>query len=174
MSNRKLQLVGFIGLLLCSVSSHALKAGDPAPEFTQPYLLKDGELSLSEYQGKVVYVDFWASWCPPCRIAMPLINELRTELVDKGEAFEVIGVNVDQEVEDGKKFLDKYPVSFPTVSDIEGKLPEQYQVKGMPSSFLIDQKGAIYKVHTGFRKSDFEKIKAEILEILEKQRAETK
>ena len=114
----------------------------------------------------MVLVDFWASWCGPCRQSLPLLNELRDEL--GSEYFEVIAINLDQNPEDGKRFLQKYPVNYPVLTDTTGSTPQKYQLSGMPTSYLIDQNGEIQGVHEGFRSSDIDKIRKAV-QILMKQ-----
>lgn len=150
--------------LLFSTSTLATSAGDTAPQFTLPQLTKKGQLSLSQYRGKVVYVDFWASWCGPCRKSLPLLNEMRNEL--KGQPFEVLAINLDEEIKDARGFLKQFPVSYPTLHDSEGTIAESYELKGMPTSYLIDQKGNIHAVHTGFKPSDMSKIRQEVSALL--------
>jgi thiol-disulfide isomerase/thioredoxin len=162
--------------LLCSTalalaaSAHATETGEAAPDFTLPPLrTEDGSaaISLADFRGKVVYVDFWASWCPPCLVSIPLLNELRNEYVDAGKPFEVLAVNVDADPEDGKDFLLDEPVNYVVVSDPKGDTPRLYQVPGMPTSYLVDTKGQVRLVHTGFKKSDIEMIEAEVVKLLE-------
>lgn len=153
-------------LLTFSHLSLAISVGDKAPAFKLPQLTQKGQLSLSQYRGKVVYLDFWASWCGPCRKSLPLLNKMRKEL--KGKPFEVIAINLDEEVKDARGFLKEYPVSYPTLHDAAGKTPTQYNLRGMPTSYLIDKKGRIQAVHTGFKPSDMKKIRAEVKSLLQK------
>jgi len=129
----------------------------PAPECRALTLKAQQPLDLSDYRGKVVYMDFWASWCPPCRISFPLLNELHNEL--RAEGFEVVAINVDENREDLLRFLEQCPVDFTIAVDPEGKCPEAFDVVAMPSSYLIDRKGIIRHVHQGFRKEDIEAIR---------------
>lgn len=108
----------------------------------------DGQLDLSRYQGKVVYLDFWASWCVPCRKSFPWLNELAKKYPDD---LVVVGVNVDTTRADADRFLKKYPASFPLVFDPQGKLAAEYKLEGMPSSVLVDRKGKVAHRHVGFR-----------------------
>jgi len=135
----------------------AVESGLSAPECRAATLKEQQPLDLSDYRGKVVYVDFWASWCLPCRISLPLLNELYNEL--RAEGFEVVAINVDENREDLLHFLQQCPVDFTIAVDPEGKCPEAYEVVAMPSSYLIDRKGIIRHVHRGFRKEDIEAIR---------------
>jgi len=158
--------------LLAAVASPltaALEVGDKAPVFALPGLRpgKDGELvELADFKGKVVYVDFWASWCGPCVISAPLLNEMRNRLVQQGKPFEVVAINVDQDPEDGIDFLLDEPVEYLTVKDPKGMTPAGYEVKGMPTAFLLDSTGKIRLIHQGFKSSDIELIEAEVTKLL--------
>ena len=144
-------------LSLISSMSWADSSAQPAPAFSLPDIYSGERKALNEYKGKVVYLDFWASWCGPCRQSLPLLNELRNEL--GSEFFEVIAINLDKDPEDGKRFLQKYPVNYPVLTDTAGITPQAYQLTGMPTSYLIDKKGDIQGVHEGFRRSDIDKIR---------------
>ncbi|MFT6899336.1 MAG: thiol-disulfide isomerase/thioredoxin [Paraglaciecola sp.] len=129
-------------LLLTSLSSVA----SPAPDFTLPL---DGQaVQLSELKGHVVYVDFWASWCKPCRKSFPWMNQISQQYADQGLV--VVAVNLDADAELAARFLQKVPADFPITYDPQGELAEQYQIIGMPSSYFIDKKGEIRFTHKGF------------------------
>ena len=152
-----------VACLLASVpftapEAHAAK---PAPDFQLPVLNSDATQSLSQYRGMIVYVDFWASWCGPCRKSLPQLSKLRNELVDAGD-FVVLAINLDARTEDATKFLKEFPVSYPVLLDPKGKTPEAYGLVGMPTSYLVDQKGNIVSVHEGFRDGDIAKLRKEI------------
>ncbi len=157
-----------MAMALClSTSAFAVSAGDSAPNFKLPNL-KTGKLeSLKKYRGKVVYLDFWASWCGPCRQSLPLLNDLRKELKRKG--FEVVAVNLDEETADAKAFLKQFPVSYPVLMDPKGKVPEKYELPGMPTSFLIDKKGRIQHIHIGFKPKDMKNIRKQVIALLRKK-----
>ena len=106
-------------------------------------------LDLTQYRGKVVYLDFWASWCPPCRESFPWMNAMQSKYGAQGLV--VIAVSVDEQKQDAIQFLNKHPVDFKILFDPEGTLAEQYNLMGMPSSFVIDQAGHIYRRDVGFR-----------------------
>lgn len=162
-----MRIVMSIALLLFSHISLAVQAGDKAPDFRLPLLTQQGQLSLSSQKGKVVYVDFWASWCGPCRKSLPLLNELRNEL--KGKGFEVVAINLDEDIRDGRAFLKEFPVSYPTLYDGAGKTPELYGVRGMPTSYLIDKQGRVQVVHQGFKPADITKIRAQVSQLLQQK-----
>lgn len=156
-------------IVLCLSLPHTLHAaviesGQPAPNFSLPLLSGEQSVSLQQMRGKVVYVDFWASWCGPCRISFPLLDDIRQTYKDKG--FEVLAINLDEFQDDALQFLLELPVSYPTLYDEAGNTPDSYGILGMPTGFLIDRSGTVRKVHQGFRKSDGEKLRAEIVELL--------
>ncbi|MEX0618890.1 MAG: TlpA disulfide reductase family protein [Pseudohongiellaceae bacterium] len=154
-----------ISLLLPVSSALAVEEGEQAPDFTLPSIHSDGEaITLSKFRGKVVYVDFWASWCAPCLRSLPLYNELYSRYQEAG--LEIIAVNIDNPIEDGQDFLIDTPLDFRIPSDIEGETPELYRVIGMPTSYLVDAEGTVRMVHVGFRDGDVEKIEAEIRDLL--------
>jgi len=138
----------------------AVDAGQPAPSFSAHALDGDSTLSLGAYKGKVVFLDFWASWCGPCQTAMPLIESLRNEF--PADQFQVLAVNVDQDPQKAKAFLSRRKVGYPSVSDPEGRLPATYGLKTMPTSYLIDRNGVVRAVHPGFRASDLDGLRAQI------------
>jgi thiol-disulfide isomerase/thioredoxin len=142
----------------------AVEPGLSAPECRAPTLEEQQPLDLTHYRGKVVYMDFWASWCPPCRTSFPLLNELHNEL--QAEGFEVVAINVDENREDLLHFLKQCPVDFTIAVDPEGKCPEAFEVVAMPSSYLIGRQGIIRHVHQGFRKEDIEAIRQLVLALL--------
>jgi thiol-disulfide isomerase/thioredoxin len=110
--------------------------------------VRASDLDLSAYRGKVVYVDFWASWCGPCRESFPWLDELVREYQSKD--FVVIGVNVDKDRDRAERFLSENPADFPIVYDPRGDLASAYKVAGMPSAILIDRAGHIRFQHSGF------------------------
>lgn len=147
------------GALIAS-PAFAVNIGDRAPNFNIPRLEAKGDISLKQYKGKVVYVDFWASWCGPCRQSLPALNILRKQYRNKG--FEVIAINLDEEREDAMAFLKEFPVAFPTARDTSGEVPESYGLTGMPTAYLIDRKGKIHLIHEGFKKTDSDTLQDEI------------
>ncbi|MCP5207656.1 MAG: TlpA family protein disulfide reductase [Hahellaceae bacterium] len=126
-----------------------------APDFTLP--TSSGAVQLSTLKGKVVLVDFWASWCGPCRDSFPWMNAMHEKYASQG--LEIIAINVDQEATEAQKFLEELPAKFTVAFDPEGKTPEAFNVMGMPSAYLIDQHGTIHSQHIGFhnsKKSEYE------------------
>jgi len=111
---------------------------------------------LSDFKGKLVYLDFWASWCIPCRKSFPWMNKMHEKYKTKG--LEVIAVNLDKDSQLVSQFLKKYPALFKVAYDSSGDTAEQFKVKGMPTSFLINREGKLISVHMGFRKKDMAKL----------------
>ena len=122
------------------------------------------ELDLSQYAGKVVYLDFWASWCVPCRRSFPWMNEMEQKYGDDGLV--IIGVNVDAEPQDARRFLAETPADFRIVYDPQGELASQWQLLGMPNSFLVSRTGEVIARHVGFRSDSPAKLEREIREQL--------
>lgn len=128
-------------------------------------LLSSGELrSLSALRGKVVYVDFWGSWCLPCRESLPFLNEIRNSL--SRDDFEVLAINLDELAEDATRFLTNYPVDYPVLADPEHTTISAYGIKVLPSSFLIDRQGRICTSHVGFKSAQKDSIEEEIHALL--------
>jgi thiol-disulfide isomerase/thioredoxin len=120
--------------------------------------------NLQELKGKVVYVDFWASWCPPCIKSFPFLNELENQLKEQG--LQVIGVNLDEKVADAQAFLASHPVDFSIVADPSKQCAKSFEVMAMPTSYLIDRKGNIRHIHRGFRSGETEELRALISQLL--------
>ncbi len=136
----------------------------PAPAFTLP-TATGASVSLSDHKGKIVYVDFWASWCGPCRQSFPWMNEMLGKYQAQG--FEIIAVNLDAARADADHFLEANPATFTVALDPQATMPPQYGVKGMPTSYLIDGNGEIILQHTGFNDSHKADLEAAIQKALE-------
>lgn len=106
------------------------------------------ELDLSAYRGKVVYLDFWASWCGPCRQSFPWLADLKSR--NSSDDFVVVAVNVDHDRDSAQRFLNEVPANFPIIYDPQGELASSYHIKGMPSAVLIDRNGQVRFRHDGF------------------------
>jgi len=153
-------LLAFLSLFFCLSSlSNAADKGDQVPSVALAELngAEVGEtINLSDYEGKLVYLDFWASWCGPCRTSLPALNELRNKHKDGN--FEVVAINLDEKLDDALGFLENHPVDYPILLDPKGSSPELFGVPGMPTAYLISPEGEILHKHVGFRKGDAEKI----------------
>ena len=104
--------------------------------------------TLASYQGKVIYVDFWASWCSPCRKSFPWLNTMQQQYADKG--FIVLSINLDAKYSQAQSFLAETPANFPIIYDPKGKIAKALKVQGMPSSLLYNRKGELIARHVGF------------------------
>jgi len=151
-------------LLIFYASVEAIEVNEQAISCPATTGMEKTPLDLQQYQGKVIYLDFWATWCPPCKKSMPFLNALRNELVDQG--FEIVAISVDEDSEEAWKFLKQYPVDYAIAMDPSGQCPEQYDVKAMPSAYFIDKKGIIRFIHLGFRERDEKEIRQRVLELL--------
>ena len=121
-------------------------------------------VNLSNYRGRVVYLDFWASWCVPCRKSFPWMNAMQKQYGKYG--FDVVAVNLDEDRELAEQFLSQIPAAFTVAFDPTGKTAESYSVQVMPSSFLIDRNGELVAEHRGFRKVDSASLEKEIRQLL--------
>lgn len=145
----------------------AVEEGVQAPDFSLPYVEQpDKSVQLGDLRGKLVYVDFWASWCLPCLRSLPQINTLYQKYRDQG--FEVVAITIDDPIEDAQDFMDdlEVPLSYHVVADQTADIMDAYGVVGMPTSFLIDRQGVVRKVHKGFREGDTELLEQTLLGLL--------
>jgi peroxiredoxin len=150
-------------LLSCQIAL-AADIGQKAPDFKAPALDGKSRLSLSAYRGKVVYLDFWASWCPPCLTSLPQLEELRKQF--PSDQFQILAVNVDQDPQKARKFLERTKVGYPSATDPRGSIPTTFGIETMPTSFLIDRGGVIRYVHHGFRKGDTAPLRERIAQLI--------
>ena len=143
----------------------ALEAGGAVPGLTLPALQEPSkQVALAGLRGKVVYVDFWASWCVPCRLSMPALESLYVRNRERG--FAVVGVNKDVSAGDAERFLKKVSVTFPLVADGGDAAAKAVDVKAMPSGYLVDRKGIVRHVHRGFTPETAAAIEREIEALL--------
>ena len=155
-----LSLAGLVGYVLLAPIALAERGSHitldkplPQPAWELPLIANgEGTVTDSTYLGRVTYVDFWASWCGPCRLSLPALNRLSKEF-DTAD-FGVVAISVDYVDEDALDFLKRYPVDYPVAIDKTGNSGRDFAVAGMPSGYLIDRDGLIRKVHVGFRKGD--------------------
>ncbi|WP_426358174.1 TlpA family protein disulfide reductase [Pseudocolwellia sp. HL-MZ19] len=119
---------------------------------------------LEQHKGKVIYIDFWASWCVPCRKSFPWMNKIQNNY--SPEKFTVISINLDSDKTLANEFLQTLPASFPVIYDPKGELAKKFHVKGMPSSYLADQQGKIVSHQTGFFTEESSMYEAEIMQLL--------
>ena len=147
-------------LALCAVAVSGL-----APQAAQlPAAASTPALDLARFRGQVIVVDFWASWCKPCRQSIPWLNDLRARYGARGLV--IIGVNVDAERADAEKFQRDVPIGFDVLYDPQGRLAEQFGVQGMPSSFVFGRDGKLAHTLLGFRETRRAEHETEILDLL--------
>ena len=138
-------------------------AEDSAPDFTLKS--RDGSnMRLSELRGQVVMINFWASWCGPCRQEMPLLDELYQQYEPLG--FTLLGVNVEQDVADAERLLKDAPVSFPVLYDPDNSVTKAYDVVAMPSTILVDRDGNMRYVHHGYKPGYEDDYQTQIRELI--------
>ena len=125
------------------------------------------KLDLATYRGKVVYLDFWASWCEPCRGSFPFMDALQSKYGSRGLV--VIAINVDTERRLAANFLAEAPVGFKIVYDPAGRLAEEWQLQGMPTTILIGRDGKTLPQHVGFRKVDQVPLEAAVVRLLSEE-----
>lgn len=146
-------------VLLLSLSAWLPLSGQAAD------VLSREEFSLSRFaDAKLVYLDFWASWCVPCRHSFPWLNAMQKKYADRGLV--IVGVNVDPDRADADRFLAAYPADFTLVMDPAGELAEQWRLQGMPSAVIIDASGQEVHRHIGFRADRTEDYENLIVELL--------
>jgi len=157
--------LAILALLAVALPCAAVEVGANAPTAAMPRLDDSGKsVTLASMRGKVVYVDFWASWCVPCRISMPTLDRLFKENAARG--FEVVGVNKDVRSDDAERFLKRVPVSFVLVADSSDNLAKAFDVKTMPSGYLIDRKGVVRHIHGGFTRSTSDALAEQVEKLL--------
>jgi peroxiredoxin len=132
-------------------SAYAASVSGPAPNFTLKGM--DGKnVKLSELRGNVVLLNFWASWCGPCREEMPLLNKIHQKYEPLG--FTILGVNVEEDSDAAKKFIAQRPVDFPILLDNTNKVSKLYDVIAMPTTVVIDRDGNMRFLHQGYKSGD--------------------
>ena len=151
--------------LVTSTAEAKLKKGDAFPTPSLPALNGKGTIDLSKYKGKVVILDFWASWCEPCKIELPYLNSL----AKKNKDVVIIGINMDEKQPEAMAFLKEHPVQLPLAYDGAKKtLAEKVEIETMPTSFIIGKDGKIAERHQGFRDGDGAKIEQEVAALQKK------
>lgn len=158
-----LLLTAFVGIGICQDKDDSL-----APDF-KGKTSEGKEIKLSDYLGKVVLIDFWASWCPPCREEMPeLIKFYKTH---KDPEFELIAVNIDNESENMQRFLDKLnpKPGFPIIVDNKQEIPSLFNIEAMPTTIFIDKKGKVRFRHDGFKATYINDFNDELTQLLKEK-----
>lgn len=124
----------------------------------------DAEIDLGDYKGKLLYIDFWASWCAPCLQSFPWMNEMQTKYADQG--LQIVAINLDKKKDLTKAFLKKTQPLFPIAFDPNGDFAQQFNVIGMPNSFIFGGDGNLISSHVGFRLKDLQKYEATLVAAL--------
>ena len=150
---RKLKALAFVFAIAAAGATavNASSVSGPAPNFTLKSL-SGKNLKLSEMRGNVVLINFWASWCGPCRQEMPLLNSLHKKYEPLG--FTVLGVNVEENSDEARGFLGHTPVDFPVVLDNQNKVSKLYDVVAMPTTVMVDRDGNVRYLHKGYKPGD--------------------
>jgi len=165
--------IGLLALGLLAGATHAatpkLPIGSPAPHFDLPvFATADRHFALETLRGRVVLLDFWASWCGPCRQSFPLYEQLRQEMPARD--FALLAINLDEMADGPRAFLEEHPVHYTSLADPAGEVARQYGLIGMPTSFLIDRDGVVRARHTGFKPQDIEALRKEIRDLIAETR----
>ena len=148
---RRLLMLLILTLVAVGTATAAGLTGAPAPDFTLKSANGDN-LKLSEFRGQVVMINFWASWCAPCRQEMPLLDEMYRRY--QGLGFALLGVNVEEDSDAAKALLREIPVSFPILFDTKNTVSRTYNLVAMPSSVFVDRNGTVRYVHHGYKSGD--------------------
>ena len=147
----KNRIAALAAALAIAVPALAGPEGGPAPPFT--LAARGGhDVTLAQYHGQVVMINFWASWCGPCRQEMPLLESIYKKYNKLG--FTLLGVNVEPDSKAADDWLRDTPVSFPILYDKDSKVSKLYDVAGMPSTVIIDRSGKLRKIHRGYKPGD--------------------
>ena len=147
----RIRIAAIVAALSVSLPALAGPTGSPAPTFTLASRAGQ-DVSLAQYKGQVVMLNFWASWCGPCRQEMPLLESIYKKYNKMG--FTLIGVNVEPDSNAANEWLKATPVSFPILYDRDSKVSKLYDVAGMPSTVIIDRSGKLRVLHRGYKAGD--------------------
>jgi peroxiredoxin len=146
-------IAGLAALLVTLPLAAAVDTNSPAPDFTLN--AQSGKpVELTQFKGQVVMLNFWASWCGPCRQEMPLLDSIYKKYGKLG--FTMIGVNVEPDSKAANDWLKQTPVTFPILYDTDSKVSKLYGVSGMPSTVIVDRKGTVRMIHHGYKPGDEE------------------
>lgn len=160
----KNSLIGLVfGIFAASSLASSGMEGQPAPDFALKSASGEN-LRLSEYRGDVVMINFWATWCGPCRQEMPLLDELYTRYQRVG--FNLLGVNIDDDSAGAMRMVEELGVNFPVLFDSRKEVSKLYEVEAMPTTVLLDREGRVRHVHHGYKPGYEEKYLAEIRSLL--------
>jgi len=163
---KRIGLVGLLFVFAWSANTVAVEVGEPAPQFGALTLGGERTISLAEYAGKVVILDFWASWCGPCLVAMPELERLSNAL--EPESAVLLAVSVDSDPKRAARFMRKMGVSYDSLIDMDGKIAAQFDLPGMPTTYVINPEGLIVARHVGFKPGDEAKLASAVNDVLAK------
>lgn len=158
------KLTKFIALIFCLPGF--VLAQELALDFSAPKIAGNGQVRLSDYRGKIVFLDFWASWCPPCLASLPAYDKIYREL--DSDEFEIVAINVDEDTDDGLDFLEDHPVSYLMLADPDGDVGIPYGIRSLPVSYLIDREGRIVQRYRDYKVGDEIELKQLIEELINK------
>nr|WP_174624795.1 TlpA disulfide reductase family protein [Candidatus Methylobacter favarea] len=142
----------------------AVEAGGKAPDCGLTSMRDAQRIELRQFSGKVLYVDFWASWCGPCVKSFPFLNSLHEKFSKEG--LQILGVNLDENPADAREFLGKYPADFTVAADANEQCARDFDVKAMPSSYLIDRQGVVRHIRLGFRPGEAKELQSLVERLL--------
>jgi len=145
----------WLGACLTLCARAALKEGDPFPALDPTELRTIAGAAFPETKGKVILVDFWASWCAPCKASFPMLSRFQQEFGPRG--FVVVGIGIDEKVAAAETFVRKLAPTFPTLHDHSQRLVKKVEVPTMPTSFLVGRDGKVKFIHRGFQGDRTEK-----------------
>lgn len=163
---RRLTLLA--ALLAASTLVHAVQPGQQAPDIFGRSLNEDRKYRVSDFRGKVLIVDFWASWCGPCIVSMPELSALRARMIalGHGERFEILGVNLDDDPDRALAFLKQHPVSYPVIADLLGLGTREFAPRKLPSAYVISPTGRVNFIYYGYGKGYGSELEQRVLESL--------
>ena len=163
-------------LLILTTNVNADNENQTLPKLAEPFIAPDFILKgedgntyrLKDYRGKVVILNFWATWCPPCREEMPSMERAWHQIKDKGIV--MLGINVGEDADTIFEFTGQYPMTFPLPMDINGKVVKQYPIRGLPTTYIIDPAGMATHRAVGSRAWDAPEILQQLEELKTKSR----
>lgn len=161
----------FLSILLLIVSCSCFANEDALLyQFKGAEFNSNDVIDFENLKGQIIYVDFWASWCPPCLKSIPFMEKLHHQF--KGKNFKIVAINIDKNKDEAIHFLKQHPITFLNLYDPKGKIGKQLKVKTMPTSFLFDENGKLLFQHSGFDEEFAKKLQWSLAQLLEKSNIE--